>query len=102
MPLNSFKKVRVSELKRLSIQFSCDVYILAVWILVNDLVYSKHTPGCTRRTTIHGLSKNLAYLTRISSDVIESHFTAAGFPAGATIELDDDTPANLLQLIAGN
>ena len=97
---NNRKVVRVSELKRISIQFPGDVYVLAVWVLVNDLAYSEHHPNCTRRTTIHGLSSKLAYLTDVSSEVIESQFVAAGFPPGATIEPDDKTsPVHLLQLI---
>jgi hypothetical protein len=58
--------VRVSELKRISIQFYGDVYILALWIVAKDLAYSEQHPYTTRRTTIHGLSSQLSYLTRIN------------------------------------
>lgn len=102
MSSSSRNLVRVSELKKLSIQFRGDVYVLAVWVLANDLAYSEQYPNRTRRTTIHGLSGKLAYLTGISADVVESHFVAAGFPAGATIELDDKKHPDLLQLIPGD
>lgn len=102
MPSSSRKLVRVSELKKLSIQFPGDVYLLAVWVLANDLAYSEQYPNRIRRTTIHGLSGKLAYLTGISFSVVESHFVATGFPPGATIELDDKNPPNLLQSIAGD
>jgi hypothetical protein len=92
-------KVRVSELKTISIQFPGDVYILALWVLVNNIDYSKKN-SCTRRTTIHGLSGQLASLTDISQESIESQFVAAGFFPGATIEPDDNKhPHDLFQLI---
>ncbi len=65
MSINGRKIVRISELKTISIQFPQDVYTLALWVLANDLAYSKQHSG-TRRTTIHGLSSKLSYLTRIN------------------------------------
>lgn len=102
MPSNSRKTVKVSELKEISIQFPRDVYILAVWVLANDLAYSAQFQNRTRRTTIHGLSRRIAYLTGISSDVVKSHFVAAGFLPEATIEPNDTSHSNLLQSITGD
>jgi hypothetical protein len=101
MSINERKVVRISELKTISIQFPKDVYMLAVWVLANDLAYSKQHSG-TRRTTIHGLSSNLSYLTRINLQSIKSQFAAAGFSDEAIIEPDDNNhPHDIFQLITG-
>jgi hypothetical protein len=102
MSSNSRRVVEVSELKKLSIQFPGDVYILAVWVLANDLAYSKERPNSTRRTTIHGLSSKLSCLTNTSLATIESQFVSAGFDLGATIELDEQNSPNLLLSIASD
>jgi hypothetical protein len=96
MSSNKRQVVKVSELKRISIQFPGDLYVLAAWVAMSDLAYSKQHPNCTRRTTIYGLSKKLSYLTDISSKVIESQLAAAEFPLEATIELDDNSSQNPL------
>jgi hypothetical protein len=100
MYINERKVVRISELKTISIQFPKDVYMLAVWVLANDLAESKHSGTC--RTTIHGLSSKLSYLTRINLQSIKSQFAAAGFSDEATIEPDDNNhPHDIFQLIIG-
>ncbi|MEA5578705.1 hypothetical protein [Anabaena sp. UHCC 0451] len=101
MYINERKVVRVSELKTISIQFPQDVYMLALWVLANDLAYSKqHSSTC--RTTIHGLSNKLSYLTRIDLKSIKSQFDAAGFSDEAIIEPDDNNhPNDIFQLITG-
>jgi hypothetical protein len=45
MYINERKVVRVSELKTISIQFPQDVYMLALWVLANDLADSKQHSG---------------------------------------------------------
>ncbi|MDD1438440.1 hypothetical protein MEN24_19330, partial [Dolichospermum sp. ST_sed10] len=81
--------------------FPKDVYMLALWVLANDLAYSKRHSG-TRRTTIHGLSLKLSYLTDIDFKSIKSQFVDAGFSAEATIEPDGNNhPHDIFQLITG-
>ncbi|MDD1415771.1 hypothetical protein MEN41_14390 [Dolichospermum sp. ST_con] len=88
-------------LKTISIHFPKDVYMLALWVLANDLAYSKRHSG-TRRTTIHGLSLKLSYLTDIDFKSIKSQFVDAGFSAEATIEPDGNNhPHDIFQLITG-
>ena len=92
------KVVKVSQLKEISIQFAGDVYVLAKWIVANDLVYSEQHPYSTRRTTINGLATKLAYMTDINYEEVKSKFVEAGFSLEALLEEDGNkTLFELLQ-----
>jgi hypothetical protein len=96
------ERVRLSELRDFTLLFPGDVFVLAAWVLANDLAYSARSPGSTRRTTIHGLAGKLAYLTDSTLEAIRARFLAAGFPLGATLEPDEDqTPQQVLALSRG-
>ena len=96
------KHVRLSELRDISINFPGDLYVLAAWVLTNDIVWSAHQRNSTRRTTLHGLVGKYSMLTRENGDSekLKSCLVSAGLSLDATLEPDDDqTPNQVLELI---
>lgn len=99
------KHVRLSELRDISINFPGDLYVLAAWVLANDIVWSGHQRNSTRRTTLHGLVSKYSMLTREigDSEKLRSCLISAGLPLDATLEPDDhQTPNQVLEQIINN
>ena len=87
------KKVRLSELRDISINFPGDFYVLAAWVLTNDLVWSSHQKNTYRRTTLNGLVGKYSMLNRENGDVekLKLRLASAGLSLDATLEPDDQT-----------
>ena len=96
------KHVRLSQLRDISINFPGDLYVLAAWVLTNDIVWSTHQRNSIRRTTLHGLVGKYSMLNteRGDSEKLRSCLVSAGFSLDATLEPDDNqTPNQVLELI---
>lgn len=93
------KYVRLSELRELSINFPGDLYVLAAWILANDIEWPARQRNTVRRTTLHGLVGKYAMLTGDDSKKIRQCLISAGIPLEATLEQDEhQTPTQTLHL----
>ena len=99
------KHVRLSQLRDISINFPGDLYVLAAWVLTNDIVWSTHQRNSIRRTTLHGLVGKYSMLNteRGDSEKLRSCLISAGLPLDATLEPDDhQTPNQVLEKIVKN
>ena len=93
------KCVRLSELREISVNFPGDVFVLAAWILANDMEWSARQRNTVRRTTLHGLVGKYAMLTGEDATKIRQCLISAGMPLDATLEPDEyQTPNQALHL----
>ena len=93
------KYVRLSELRDISINFHGDLFVLAAWILANDLEWSARQRNTFRRTTINGLIKHYLILTGEDAMKIQQRLISAGISLEATLQPDEyQTPNQALHL----
>lgn len=91
--------VRLSELRGISINFPGDFFVLAAWILANDLEWSARQQNSSRRTTLYGLIKKYTILTGEDSMKIEQRLISEGISLEATLQPDEyQTPNQALHL----
>ncbi|CAK0757509.1 hypothetical protein CCP4SC76_2970007 [Gammaproteobacteria bacterium] len=96
---NLSKYVRLSELRELSISFHGDLFVLAAWVLANDIEWSARQRGTVRRTTLHGLVGKYVTLTGEDPMKIRQCLIAAGISLEATLQPDEyQTPNQALHL----
>jgi hypothetical protein len=82
-------KIRVSDLKNVSILYKGDIYDLARLLLKIDDAKDKGT-NSRSRYTIQGLAANFAMLSRMNFAKVEKILLQYDLPFGATIEHDKD------------
>lgn len=105
---HELKKLPISQLRRVSLVFPGDLYLLAVWLMGLNYAYSRDHPGSSRRQTVHGLATQFAYLVystnpQWNSEAIKKRIAEAGLPLDAKIELDEniDFQSDTLPILSG-
>ena len=86
---NMVDKIRVSDLKNVSVLFEGDIYDLARLLLKIDDAKDKGTNARSRHT-IKGLAIKFAMLSDIDSVKVEKILLQYHLPFGATVEHDKD------------
>ena len=81
--------IPVAALVDLSINFPGDAHELAIWLLKYHDAYDSKVGGRSR-TTVHGLTTQIARLTHASVDQVRAQVEVFGLPANATIEWNSD------------
>jgi hypothetical protein len=94
-PSAKLETIRLSELKRVSLIFPGDLYLLAVWQMAMNLAYARNHPGSRARQTIRGLASAYVSLTwsqgwNWTLAEIEARINKAGMPMAAIIDLDEE------------
>jgi hypothetical protein len=84
-PSAKLETIRLSELKRVSLIFPGDLYLLAVWQMAMNLAYTRNHPGSRARQTIRGLASAYVSLTwsqgwNWTVAEIEARIKEAGMP----------------------
>ena len=92
---HELKSLPISQLRRVSILFPGDLYLLAVWLMGLNYAYSRDHPGSSCRQTIHGLATNFQYLVYSknptwTTEAVKMRIAEAGLPLDAQIELDEN------------
>ena len=82
-------KIRVSDLKNVSILYKGDVYDLACLLLKINDAQDKGT-NTRSRYTIKGLATKFAMLSGMDFEKVEKIFLRCNLPFGATIEHDKE------------
>lgn len=86
---NMVAKIRVSDLKNVSVLYTGDIYDLACLLLKIDDAKDKVT-NSRSRYTVKGLASNFAMLSRMDFAKVEKILLQYDLPFGATVEHDKD------------